>query len=333
MPPPNARISDEISRMRAGGPRLSGAGGGLGGHQQLDALVQRLDDLGLLDEETRARRDVDGAVGADGRVLTARAAHRQAERARDLLGLGVGAVAREVGDLNVHRGAHARAEVGGARGDVAVLLVLGKLANLEGLDEVEHRLELAEDLVDEGALLHDHDAQVVLLSDPDDLLLVVAHPAATAVRPVGGDAGRLEVQVGVHVLEHDVLLDELLVLGIVDKVGVGAIRAEVGRDRVDLAPVAFRRDELIEGGEHGLLELDALFLAHRAGQVEGGEVAADAHAHRDGLGHAELGEVEHAPLAHARGVPIIDVLEGARGVFLVVVADDLAEEGLELGQV
>ena len=185
-------------------------------------------------------------------------------------------------------------------------------------------------LVDEVALLHHHDAQLVLLPDPDDLLLVVAHPAAAPVRPVGGDASRLEVGVGVHVLEHDVLVDELLVLCVVDLVGVRTRLAKVGSDRVDGAPVALHRDELCEGGEHRLLKLDALVLVHRAGQVEGGEIAADAHPHRDRLSHAQLLQIEHTALTHARRIPVVHVHESALGVVLVVVADHLAEEGLEL---
>ena len=51
---------------------VSGSRGScLGLHQQVDTRVQRLDDLGLLDEEARARRDIDGTVGADRRVLAA----------------------------------------------------------------------------------------------------------------------------------------------------------------------------------------------------------------------------------------------------------------------
>ena len=57
--------------------------------EQLDALVKRRDDLGLRDAEPRARRDVDRAVGADGRVLAAEAAHGEAEWLGDGLGLGV----------------------------------------------------------------------------------------------------------------------------------------------------------------------------------------------------------------------------------------------------
>ena len=53
-------------------------------HQVRDARVELGDDVALLDEEALRRRDVHGAVGADGRVLAARAPYREAERLADL---------------------------------------------------------------------------------------------------------------------------------------------------------------------------------------------------------------------------------------------------------
>ena len=158
-------------------------------------------------------------------------------------------------------------------------------------------LELVEDLVEEEALLHDHDAELVLLAEPDDLLFIFRLPAAAAVGPVVGDARRREVRVRRHVLEHDVRRHELVVLLLVDLVRVLDALAEVGRVGVDRAAELLLQG--VEGAGHGHLELDAVLLGHGAREREGRQVPADADAHGQLLGEAELLEVEDAALADA----------------------------------
>ena len=153
-------------------------------HQQLDALVQCRHDVALLDEQTGARRDVNSTIGADGSVLAASATNRQAQRLAHRLRLLVRPVGRQVGDLDVHRRTHASAQVRRARRHVAVLVAAGELDALDGLHHLQHLVQALEHLVQLRALLHAHDAQLVLLTEPDDALAVIALPAATAVRPV-----------------------------------------------------------------------------------------------------------------------------------------------------
>ena len=56
-----------------------------------------------------------------------------------------------------------------------------------------------------GLGLHAHDAELVLLAEPDDALLIVALPTPATVGPVRGDACRLQVWIRIRILEQDVL--------------------------------------------------------------------------------------------------------------------------------
>ena len=87
------------------------------------------------------------------------------------------------------------------------------------LDIMASVLEPVEDAVEDRALRHAHDAEVVLLADPDDEAAVARHVAAAPHRPVGRDPGGGEVRVVGHVLEHLVPLHQRLVLVVRDLVG------------------------------------------------------------------------------------------------------------------
>eukprot|EP00047_Mylnosiga_fluctuans_P002393 m.224306 g.224306 ORF g.224306 m.224306 type:complete len:412 (-) comp11077_c0_seq1:31-1266(-) len=301
------------------------AGGGgllLLGLERLEAVVQLGDDLGLGDAEAVAGRDVARAVLANGGVLTAQAAHAQAIRLADGLGLGIRATLGEVGQGDVDRSAHARAEIGGARGDDTIVRRHGEGEAGDLLDDAQGGVQAIEDLIEDRALLHAHDAQVVLLADPDDEGLVARHIAAAAKRPVGGDAGGGQVVVSRHVLEHDVLLDERVVLLVVDEVRM------TGGQRVVAAAVLGQGDQLLEGLAHLLLHVDAIILGHGAGQREVRQVAADTHAHGQ-RGQTERAEVQLTALREAGNAleaPVVDVL--LVGGDLVVVGQHQAEEGL-----
>eukprot|EP00976_Prorocentrum_cordatum_P066548 1178354-Prorocentrum_minimum.AAC.2 len=253
---------------------------------KLDALVQSTNNIGLLDHQARTGGDVHGAVGANRRVLTPRAAHGESEGLAHRLGLGLGAVRGQVGKLQVKGGAHAGAKVGRAAGHVSVVSGVSENAGVL-LNHIARALQAVEDVVQHGTLLHAHDAKVVLLAHPHDEAAVLGDIAPTAVGPVGADAGGLQVGIGGHVLEHKVLLNQLVVLGVRDGLGdagcKGVVAASVGRVR----------HQVLECLKHLLLELNAVLLAHRTGQREVLQVAANAHAH-GGVSKAELGQVQPA---------------------------------------
>ena len=88
----------------------------------------------------------------------------------------------ELGELDVDRGAHGGAEVGGAGGDVAEGLVVSELADF--LDLVGGAAKAVKDLGDAGTLLHGDDSELVLLVDPDEEGLGVVVEDTTATGPV-----------------------------------------------------------------------------------------------------------------------------------------------------
>ncbi len=122
--------------------------------------------------------------------------------------------------------------------------------------------------------MHDGNyAQLVLLAHPDHLGLVAAEPDAAPVRPVGGHARGGQVVVGGHVVEEVVVRAHLVGLLVADEVLVA------GREAV----VAARDAEAAEHLLHGVLETDALLLAHAGRQVPALHVAGHSRAHGDAL--------------------------------------------------
>ena len=116
------------------------------------------------------------------------------------------------GQVNVDRGPHAGAKVGGARVDIAELLAEDEVLAALGLDRVADGLDAAgkalEDSLDVTALLHGDDAELVLLIDPDKEGLGLIVEDATALGPVALHAGHLQIGVSRH--EEEVVIDQLL---------------------------------------------------------------------------------------------------------------------------
>ena len=95
--------------------------------------------------------------------------------------------------LDVHGGSEGSAEVGGARGDVAKVGVVGELA--DGLNVGGGSAESIEDLLDAGSLLHGDDSQLVLLVNPDEEGLGIVVEDASARGPVSVKVASLEESV------------------------------------------------------------------------------------------------------------------------------------------
>ena len=165
---------------------------------------------------------------------------------------------------------------------------------------------------------------MVLLAHPDDELLVLADVAAAAVGPVRSDAGALQVTVGGHILEHNVLGDELLVLCLIDEALVARGDGHV------LASELLLDDQLVEHLTHGFFHGDTVVLGHGARERELLQVTAGAHAHGEGR-QTQGSEVQLASVGkalHALQAPVVGVGLLVQ-VHLVVLAEDGLEEGLE----
>lgn len=212
----------------------------------------------------------------------------------------------------MHGGAHAGAHIGGAGSYYTIVLTLGAASGDNFFHSVDQLLQVIEHQVQQVAFLHAHDAQMVLLAQPDDVLLVVREPAAAALRPVGGDAGLEQEEVLAHVLEHDVGLDELVVALFVDKLGVAGGEGDLLASEIAL-------DEFLEDLAHVLLEVDAVFAGHGAWQGLLAQVASGADAHGE-LGEAEVSQVELPVFGEAfsaADVPAVNVLGGVEVDFVV----------------
>jgi len=295
-------------------------------HDLLNTLVQSDGDLGFGDAESGFWRDVDGSVSTDWGVFTTETSDTETVWFQDGNGFFVGAAFGQVGDLDVDGGSHTGTHVGWAGGDHTKVLGLGASAWDEVLDLVDGSLESVKDVVDLEGLLHGHDSKVVLLTNPDDEALVLRHVAASAVWPVGGDAGIDEEGVGAHVLEHDVGLDELLVFGLVNVVLVAWGEGEV------VAAKVWVSNEAVEDWAHSELHVLSVLLAHGAGEWELLQVSGGSDSHGEWLLDAESGDVEDAvgwEALLALELPIVGVLLLVE-VDLVVSAESLLEEVIEV---
>ena len=222
------------------------------------------------------------------------------------------------------RRTHAGANVRGARGDYTKLIVVGTAPIDEGFDNVDGCLEAVKDLVENAALLHAHDAEMILFSDPDDETLVLANVAASTVRPVLGDASGEEVLVCGHVLEHDVIFYELVVFVAGDLVGVTWSDGHVATSELRLA------DQCVKDLTHCSFHGDTVVFGHGSWKRKLFEVSAGSHAHGQRR-KTKLGQVENAvgrKTSDATERPVIGVL-GLGEIDLVVLLESTAEEGLE----
>ena len=102
-------------------------------------------------------------------------------------------VVHELGELDVDGGSEGGTEVGGARGDVTEMLVLGELALL--LNGLSGSAESVEDLLDASTLLHGDDSELILLVDPDKEGLGFVVEDTSARRPVSVEVASLEESV------------------------------------------------------------------------------------------------------------------------------------------
>lgn len=235
-------------------------------------------------------------------MLAAGSAHLQVVAPSHLVQLGL--VGGQLGHLDVHGGAHGRAQVGGAEGQEAQAVIVGEGDAL--LDVVDGGYQAAVHLSQVTAHLHGDEAEVVLLVAPHQEGLGVIVVDATAGGPEATRVGGL--QETISLLEEEVVIDELL-LDVLAHAGQG----------VELA-LEFSL-EAGQGGGHLALHLLVLLLG-QAG-VEGVSLHGAAAAHAGG-DHILARGVEVS-----KGVYVSPVLGGVLVGLLearVVVLDDGVEQ-------
>jgi len=293
--------------------------------EELDAHVESGDDLGLRDTETGGGGNIHSAVSTDGGVLTTETSHGETEGLGNGLALGVSAVLGEVGEGDVEGSSHAGTDVGGAGGDDTVVGGDSAATVDVVLNDLDGLFESVEDFVNDGALLHAHDTEMVLLTVPDDEALVLRDVAATTMGPVTGNTSGDEVRVDGHILEHDVFFNVLVVLLLCDKVLVA------GGDGNVSSTVVLISDEDIVNLTHIKFHVDAVFLGHSTGEGVLAQVTAGTDSHGE-LGETKLGHVEDTGLGETGNTskgPVVDVLLDGE-VNLVVLSEGLLEEAGEL---
>jgi len=239
-----------------------------------------------------------GSTGLDGQLLAP--------------GLqGVNTVLGPAGQVDVDRGSHAGAQVGGARVDVAKLGGNLEVLAALSLDRVLHSLDATcqplEDTLDVAALLHGDDAELILLVDPDKEGLGLVVEDATALGPVALHTSHLQVGIAGH--EEEVIVDQLL----------ADLLVHAGQGVVAASQVAA---ELGESSLHQVLNTDALLLGDAGGQTESLDGAANTDP--DGV-NGDLWQDVAVDLGDVHVGGVLEV-----GGEAVVLADEWVEDILEV---
>jgi len=160
-------------------------------------------------------------------------------------------------EVNVDRGAHAGAQVGGARVDVSKLggdlEVLARFS-LDGIsDSLDTLGKTLKDTLDITALLHGNDTELILLVDPDKESFVLVVENTTALGPVTLHTSDLQVGVTRH--EEEVVVNELLADGLI----------HTSQGVVVTSQISFQLGESVL---HEGLNINTLLLGDSGGKTE-----------------------------------------------------------------
>ena len=270
----------------------------------LDSVVHILDEVDLSAAESAQVGDVEDAVVGLG-VLTVSAADLYVVFVGD--GLELLRLLSELGQLDVHGGAHTSAEVGGARGDVAKMLVVGELSLLLNLSSSDG--EALEHLTDVGAVLHGDDTELILLIDPDEESLGVVVEDTTSLGPFTLETGTLKILV--TTLEKEVVRNKLLLLAL----GHGGERVVLTLELTG---------ELVESRDDLALNFTALLSCNTSAQGVVSEITGDTDSSR--VDHSVL--IGREVGASQLGVVHVRDVLGCWRVS-VILRDDLVEERSE----
>merc|ERR1719158_243890 len=178
--------------------------------QGVDAINHLLDKLNLGVSEPVLVGDVVGEASLAARLSTSSTGLQVKLLATSLeLGNAVLGPARQV---NVDRGPHTSAKVGGAGVDVTEPLikteVLARFLLDRVLDSLDTLSEPLKDLLHISSHLHGDDTQLIFLVDPDEEGLFVIVEDATTLRPVALHTSNSQIPVSRH--KEEVVVDELL---------------------------------------------------------------------------------------------------------------------------
>jgi hypothetical protein len=270
----------------------------------VDTINHGLDELNLRVSQTMLVGNVIGVTSLATRFSTGSTGLEAENLAPGLQG--INGVLGPAGQVNVDGGAHASAQVGGARVDESKLggqqefpLALSLDGITDGLDTPSETLK---DTLDVTALLHGNDAELILLVDPDQegLLLVVEDTATLG--PVTLHTSDLQVGVTRH--EEEMVVDELLT-----SLVVHASQGVVGTGQVS--------GQGWEGILHQSLNVHTLLLGDSGGKTESLDVATNTDPGRVN-GHISLNVALDLVGIHVRGV-----LKVSREAMV------LADEGIE----
>mmetsp|Transcript_7487 Transcript_7487/g.12572 ORF Transcript_7487/g.12572 Transcript_7487/m.12572 type:complete len:361 (-) Transcript_7487:21-1103(-) len=205
--------------------------------------------------------------------------------------------------LQHHRSTKTSSDIGGARGDVTKMVIVGVAVAriLEGsLNSVDGTSPAGEDLLDVTSILHGDASHVVLLVDPNKESLVIVVEDTTSIRPVTSSTAVQENIAGTRLLEKETsrLQSILLILGHTTQ-------------RVVLALQVIRHGGRSEGIRQQGLDLASLLSVSsgRKSQTINGAASTDASRHHILIELLRLsGSHVDVSVVHVRGVGVLGLV-------------------------
>merc|ERR1719249_260796 len=274
--------------------------------QGVDAINHLLDELNLGVSKPVLVGDIVGEASLATRLSTS-ATGLQVKLLATSLQL-VNTVLGPARQVNVDRGPHTSAKVGGAGVDVAVLLikteVLSRLSLNRVLDSLDALGQPAEHFPNVSSLLHGDDAELILLVDPDEEGLLCVVEDSTTLGPVTLHTSNSQVPVSRH--KEEVVVDQLLA-----DLLVHASQRVVVSGKV--------RWEVLDGIDHQLLNSDTLVLGDSGRKAK----AIDGTANTDSA--RVDGSIRINIALDLAGIHVRCVL--GRGADSVVLTDERVEDG------
>jgi len=236
--------------------------------ESVDSINHGLDKLNLRVAKTVLVGDIVG----DASLATGLSTGSTGLQGKGLATLlqGVDSLLGPAGQVDVHRGAHASSQVGGARVQVSVLGVEHELLARLGLnrvsDGVDSTSKTLKDSLDIPTLLHGDDPKLILLVDPDQEALGLIVEDSTALGPLPLHAGGDQVLVSGD--KKEVVINQLLANGLLHALEGVVVSLQVSA-------------QLGESGLHQSLNSKPLLLGDSGGKTKA--VDATAHTNTGGL--------------------------------------------------
>ena len=178
----------------------------------LDSVKQGLDDLLLLNHESRTWTDVDNASFSSLSVFTAGSSDGKSVFLSNFLSLwDIFAILGQFWKGNVNTEPHSSSQIAWTTCDGSESFIIHQIDSrrLNGINELLKTIQSHSQI---ASLIHKHDSQVIFLSNPHEEPLVFWLIQSSSLGPVVRNTSWVQIGVSRHILEHLVVFNQFFIL-------------------------------------------------------------------------------------------------------------------------